>query len=159
MEYEKLANHSRVWVYQANRFLTNNESNEIKKIGEEFIASWATHGTALNASFTIKNNLFLIFLVDEAQVKASGCSIDSSVGLIKQIEKQYNLDLFDRLSVAYENEGNIEIAKMSKFEELVKANQVNEETIVYNNLVGTKSDLESNWRVAAKNSWHARYLN
>lgn len=159
MEYEKLANHSRVWVYQANRFLNKSEINEIKKLGNDFIDSWATHGTALNASFTIKNDLFLIFLVDEAQVKASGCSIDSSVGFIKQIEKQYNLDLFDRLSVAYEKNGEIKLAKIKQFEDLVQSNQIDSETIVYNNLVGTKSDLENSWRTAVKNSWHARYLN
>lgn len=158
MDYQNIAAHSRVWIYQANRFLSDKEVQSIQKEGDQFIQSWAAHGMPLAANFLVRENLFLILLVDEAQAKASGCSIDSSVGFIKHIEKSFDLDLFDRLRVAYELEGEIKLTKMHDFEVLLKSGALNSETVVYNNLVGNKAELESNWKTTVKNSWHARLL-
>jgi len=158
MNYQDLAMNSKVWIYQSNRILTNKEAEAILNEGKSFIQSWAAHGAPLAATFLVRDNLFLILLVDEVQAKASGCSIDSSVGFIKNIEKSYDLDLFDRLQIAYEQGGEIKMTKMHAFEQLLKSGELNEETVVYNNLVANKSELETNWKTTVGNSWHAKLL-
>ena len=40
-----------------------------------------------------------------------------------------------------------------EFKKVVKA-----DTVVFNNLVTTKADLEENWKTVAGNSWHAKFL-
>tara|TARA_R110002049_G_scaffold125972_3_gene281610 strand:- start:607 stop:1086 length:480 start_codon:yes stop_codon:yes gene_type:complete len=158
MKYQELAPHSRVWIYQSNRKLTEKEVNEIESRADEFIANWNAHGAALSSAFALLENTFLVFFVDESLAKASGCSIDSSVGFVKHIEKAFNLDLFNRLNVAYEQEGDLELTSMANFQELLKVGKVTEDTLVYNNLVATKGEFESNWKTAVKESWHARLL-
>lgn len=74
------------------------------------------------------------------------------------MEKGFNLDLFDRLTIAYEDDGDLKLAKMATFEELLREGQLNENTIVYNNLVATKAEFETNWKTAVKDSWHARLM-
>ena len=47
---------------------------------------------------------------------------------------------------------------MFEFQDAIAQNKVNENTIVFNNLVQNKQDFEQNWRVELKNSWHKNLL-
>lgn len=158
MDYKKLANHSRVWIYQSNRELTNEEVREIKKAGDQFIADWAAHGAKLEAAFEVFYYRFLVLMADESQVKASGCSIDSSVHFIKAIEQEYRLDLFDRLIITYKEDDKIKSLRLNEFELALNKGTLNAETIVFNNLIENKADFMSRWEVAVKDSWHKQLL-
>ncbi|MBL7883439.1 MAG: ABC transporter ATPase [Bacteroidia bacterium] len=149
---------ARVWVYQSNRILTEAEITTIKKAAELFIVDWSAHGATLKASFDILHNLFIVIAVDEQQAMASGCSIDKSVHFIKELELKLNLNFFDRLRVAYIQQEEIKICHLSTFEELAKNNMVNEETIVFNNMVTTKRAFNHEWEVPLKNSWQSKIL-
>ena len=151
--YSEIAESSRVWIYQSDRVLTEQELVFVKQRLLEFCNNWKAHQVHLKSSYQVLHNRFIILLVDEQQVNASGCSIDASVALLKSLEKDYNIDLFDRTVVAYEEEQNIFTMPLLSFKKLVKA-----DTIVFNNLVTDKSGLENDWRVAAKDSWHAKWL-
>jgi len=158
MDYKLLPDHSRVWVYQSSRNLTDEEVNEIKAHGSKFIDSWSTHGTELVAAFEIFYKRFIVLFADEQQVKASGCSIDSSVRFIKDIQHAYQIELFDRLDIAFRTNGTIDSLRMNDFQMALDKGQLNENTIVYNNLVETKRDFEDKWEVSIKESWHAKML-
>jgi len=41
---------------------------------------------------------------------------------------------------------------------LIKMGKVNAETLVYNNLVTVKKELDTHWEIPLKNSWQKRYL-
>ncbi len=158
MNYRDLANHSRVWIYQANRKLNDKEVTEIRNYGANFIDQWAAHGSDLQAAFEVFYNQFIVLFADESQVKASGCSIDSSVRFIKEIEKEYQLDLFDRLNLTYKSGSEIKMMAMADFQTALEKGQLNEETIVFNNLIETKGEFESKWEVPVKESWHANLI-
>ena len=151
--YSEIAESSRVWIYQSDRILTDQEVVFVKQRLLEFCNNWKAHQAHLKSSYQVLHNRFIILLVDEQQLDASGCSIDASVALLKSLEKDYNLDLFNRTIVAYEEEQNIFTMPLLSFKKLVKA-----DTIVFNNLVTDKSGLENDWRVVAKDSWHAKWL-
>ena len=149
---------AKVWVYQSYRALTNEEATEITKAGERFISDWAAHGASLKASFEIMYNRFIVLAVDEQQALASGCSIDKSVKFIKDIEQQFNLILFDRMQVAYRKENEIVVCKLSEFEKLAEQGLINETTIVFNNMVTTKTAFDTEWEVPLKHSWHKKMM-
>lgn len=149
---------ARVWVYQSNRNLRDAEVSSIEDSGISFIDEWAAHGASLKASFDVLYNRFVIIAVDEKQALASGCSIDKSVHFIKELEKQLNLNLFDRMQVAYRKGNEIESCSLSEFEKLASQNFVNETTIVFNNMVNTKLAFDTEWEVPLKSSWQRRVL-
>jgi hypothetical protein len=99
---------SRVWIYSANREIAANEIDFIQRNLAEFTQQWATHGKELVAAAEVVLNNFVVFVVDEKQVKASGCSIDSSVRFIKSIGSELKIDFFNRLSILIENNGSLE---------------------------------------------------
>lgn len=158
MNYQNLSDTSKVWVYQSNRELSDAEVSEIKIEGEAFVSEWAAHGAGLSAAMSVFYNRFIVLFADESQVIASGCSIDSSVNFIKSLEMEYNINLFDRLNIAYKKDGKIESMQMNDFQEALINGQISENTIVFNNLVETKASFDSAWEVPVKESWHAQLI-
>jgi len=149
---------ARVWVYQSNKVLSDAEVTDLKAEGEKFVSGWSAHGAALNASFDVLYNRFIVLAVDEKQALASGCSIDKSVHFIKSIEQQFGLNLFDRMQVAYKKGTEILACSLSEFEKLAAAKEVDEHTIVFNNMISTKAAFDNEWEVPVKNSWQNRVL-
>jgi hypothetical protein len=157
-EYKNLPNNSRVWIYQADREFTSKETEFISVKAEDFINQWTRHGDDLKGSFTFKYNQFLVLAVDESFNTVSGCSIDSSVRFIQALEKELQLDLMNKMNVAFKDHEHINLVKLADFQRYAKEQKVTSETIVFNNMVATKEDFENNWEVAAKESWHKRFL-
>lgn len=144
---------SRAWIFMPDRFLTAGEETQIMELGKQFVNQWTAHNQELLASFTILNHLFLVIAVDESMNQAGGCSIDKEFAFIRQLEKDFQLQLLDRKAVAYEQDGKIILSSIAKLEKEYKEGRVNEEVITYNNLVQTKGDLEKNWRIPMRKSW------
>ncbi|APZ46591.1 ABC transporter ATPase [Polaribacter reichenbachii] len=157
-EYKNLPNNSRVWIYQSDREFTNKEVEFISTKTEEFINAWTRHGDDLKGSFTIKYNQFLVLAVDESFNNVSGCSIDSSVRFVQELEKELELDLMNKMNITFKDNEHINLVKLSDFQRFAAAKKITSETIVFNNMVDTKEDFENNWEVPAKQSWHKRFL-
>lgn len=157
-EFKDLADNSKVWVYQSNREFTTSEVDEVRILIEKFVGNWKRHGDDLKASYQIKYNQFIILAVDESYNNISGCSIDASANLFKQIEDKYNVELFNKLNTAFKDGDNINIVSLSEFQKYVSEQKINTKTTVFNNMVQTKKELETKWEVAADESWHSRYF-
>lgn len=148
---------SRVWIYQADRFLEESEFKEIEKLSAEFVASWTAHGKPLAGKITVVDKLFLVVEVDEAVASVTGCSIDKSVHFIKELGEKFGVDFFDRLRVAYiDEEGKTALVRREEFEELVNSGKVQEDTLVYNHLIQNSEELASKWKIPFSQSWHYR---
>lgn len=148
----------RIWIYQADRPLTAGEQELILEKLSEFTGQWRAHGKKLTATAEIRYGLFIILMVNEAAEMPSGCSIDKSVYILKELEGSLGVGLFDRLRVAFREEKNapIQIVSKQEFESLIESGQVNDQTIVFNNLVPSYPDLSDKWEVPLSQSWHAR---
>lgn len=158
VEFEKLPEESRVWVYQSNRKLSEEEVSGIQKETAEFLTKWTAHGANLEAGFEIKYNRFIILGLNQDRVSASGCSIDASVHFIQSLEKKYDVDLLDKMNVTYYNGEHIAHKTLTDFRKMAKNKSVSKNTIVFNNLINTKSEYLENWKVPAKDSWHSRFV-
>jgi len=158
IEFDKLPDSSRIWIYQSNRKLSDSEVLAIEPKIKMFLKSWTTHGKELEASYEIKYNRFIVLGLNQENASASGCSIDASVNFIQTIEKEYTLDLLDKMNVTYYNGEFIAHKSLVDFKKMAKAKSISKNTIVFNNLVNTKLDYLENWEVPAKDSWHARFL-
>jgi hypothetical protein len=150
----QFSENSRVWVYQSNKKLTDEEVQQLQHELDGFTTSWTAHNNQLKAKAEIRYNRFLILIVDENQAGASGCSIDKSVNFMKQIEQQYNINLLDRFNLAYREGNEVLSAPRHDFEEMLKTGSINTNTIVFNNMVQNLKELQTKWEVPFKESWH-----
>ncbi|WP_300437585.1 ABC transporter ATPase [Christiangramia sp.] len=157
--FESLPDSSRVWIYQANRSFTEEEIQEISNKLDIFIEKWTAHGADLKASYDIKYRRFITIGLDQQLNAASGCSIDASVQFIQQLEKDYNVDLLDKMNVSYKQGEFVAYKSLTDFRKMAKEKAVSPNTIVFNNLVNNKAEYLSDWEVPASESWHKRFLN
>lgn len=156
--FKELPDSSRIWIYQSDKELSVESVSKINGIMENFINGWNNHGEGLKGSFQIKYNQFLILAVDENYKSASGCSIDSSVQIMKKIEKEFDVKLFDRMQTAFKDGDTINLVSMLDFKKFAEQDKITPKTIVFNNMVNTKADFLSKWEIAAEDSWHARFF-
>lgn len=157
-EFKNLPDDSRVWVYQANRKLSDQEVVEIKEKSEEFLTKWTAHGAALEAAVEMKYNRFIVIGLNQANASASGCSIDASVHFIQSLQEKYDIDLLDKMNVTFYSGEYIAYKPLDDFRKMAKDKSVSKNTVVFNNLVNTKAEYLENWEVPAKDSWHSRFL-
>lgn len=149
---------SRVWVFQANRTLSEDEIDFIASNLKLFLPSWAAHGKSLFASYELRYERFLIIYLDEKQAGATGCSIDKLMNLVAAFEEKLQLFFRDRMQVVYRSETGLHDANLNDLPDLVKEGTVDESTIVFNNLVENKKALLESWETPIANSWHSRFI-
>ncbi|HEX8023268.1 ABC transporter ATPase [Mucilaginibacter sp.] len=150
----KFSPQSRVWIYQSDRKLTDQEVQQIQPELDRFTTNWTAHNNQLKAKGEIRYNRFFILIVDESQAGASGCSIDKSVHFMQQVQQHLGINLFDRFNLAYREGEEVLSLPRHGFEAKLKDGSINKQTIVYNNLVQNLTELETKWEVPFKDSWH-----
>lgn len=158
INFNELPNHSRVWIYQADRDLSREECASIDTALVQFTSAWEAHQHPLQASCQVLYNRFICLAVNSNYYEPSGCSIDSSVAVIRQIEQTFGVKLFDRLTVAYLEEGNIKTLKTKDIRQKIASGEFSPETIIFDNTVQTKEGLAQNWKIEASRSWLSKYF-
>ncbi len=144
---------SRVWIYQANRQFTINEALQIEEMLSDFSASWLSHGEKVKGFANLFFGQFIIFMADESATGVSGCSTDGSVRLVKNLEKDFNVDLFNRQLLAFMLSERIQLFPLAQLQDVVDNELINPATIYFNNTVLTKKELLENWIIPVKDSW------
>ncbi len=156
--FEKINDHARLWVYQSSRKFNSNESKIISQTLLSFTEGWVVHGHPMHASFDLKFDQFIILAADEEVSAASGCSIDDSVRTVKKLGAELGIDFFDRTLVAFKSDEDIFTISSLDLKSQLKEKKWNKDTLVFNNLVGTKRELNQSWMVPAGSTWLKRYL-
>ena len=151
VEFNTLPDSSRVWVYQADREFSSKEVDQITEQLKMFASNWKRHGDDLKASFQIKYNQFIVLAVDEAYNDVSGCSIDASVHIIKKLQEQFQLDLLNKMNVTFKDGDNINTISLKEFKEYAKQDKISASTVVFNNMITSKADLEKQIKVGIQN--------
>jgi hypothetical protein len=162
-EYKHLLNDdfdpaSRVWVYQSSRLFTMSEALQIEEMIDQFSHNWNSHGVPVKATAHLFFGQFVVLMADETATGVSGCSTDSSVRLIKEIEKVFGVNMFDRMSLAFIVKDNVQLLPMPQLKYAVEQRFITADTLFFNNVVLTKEELENSWIIPAKDSWLAKKI-
>ena len=156
--FEKLPPESRIWIYPSNRPFRDGELEYLKDALTIFLSGWTAHNQELEAGFILPYNRFIILGLNQEKTNASGCSIDSSVHFIQELEKKLDLILLDKMNVTFKQGDYLTHKSLEDFKKMVKEKSINKSTIVFNNLVDTVEAYQKFWEVPAQDSWHSRFF-
>lgn len=156
--FSEMPLNSRIWIYQSNRKFINLELEDINIKISNFLKNWTAHGLDLFSSYEIKYDRFIIIALDESHNSTGGCSIDSCVRFIQELEKDHEINLLDKMNVTFKQGDYITYKSIEDFKILIKNKSISDKTIVFNNLVVDIEDLNKNWEVPAGMSWHSRFF-
>jgi hypothetical protein len=149
---------SRVWIYQSNRLFSLSEALTIEDKLNDFVAGWNSHGDPVKGFATLFFGQFIILMADESATGVSGCSTDSSVRLIKELERMFQVNLFDRQTLAFVVKEKVQLLPLNQLNYPVQNGFVSSETLYFNNTVLNKQELLDNWIIPVKESWLARKI-
>lgn len=156
--FEELKSTSRIWVYPGSRAFTVEEEQQISTALKAFCMQWNAHGEPLKSSFKIEAHQFIIMAVEEDYHSPSGCSIDSSVGVLRQIQQATGVNLLDRSQAAFEIDGIVKLIPLTELKAQFQTGNLQPDTITFNTLVATKDELATRWRLPAEKTWLTKYL-
>jgi hypothetical protein len=160
LEYKYLLNgsfhpDSRVWIYQCSRLFTMSEALYIEERLRDFVSMWNSHGVPVKGEAHLFFGQFIALIADETATGVSGCSTDSSVRLIKDLEEKFRVRMFDRTLLAFVVKDKVELLPLEQLNYAMENGFINPDTLYFNNLVQTKKELEEEWIIPIKNSWLA----
>ncbi|MBS1687839.1 MAG: hypothetical protein JSS96_03880 [Bacteroidetes bacterium] len=146
---------ARVWVYQSSRPFVEKEEIEINEQLHQFYAHWQAHGAAVKGWAKLLYRQFVVIMADETDVEVSGCSTDSSVRVIKSLERQYDVNFFDRMTITFLRNDKAEMLPFNQVQYAIDKGFVTKDTYLFNNIVTNKKDLMEQWLVPLSESWLA----
>jgi len=147
VEFSKISDESKVWIYSSEKKLNMNQIEYIENKISNHLVNWQSHKKDIEAAVNIVENRFVIIAVDETKVSASGCSIDSLYRLIQDIELQLSISLLNRLNVYCVINDNIVCLPISSLKD-----KVDSSTLFYDLTINNKFQL-SNFLKPIKNGW------
>jgi len=153
-----LPDESKVWIYQADRPLTYDEVDIVRPMLYQFAQDWNSHGQVVQAYANIFHMQFLVLVADESNLGVSGCSIDSSVNLIRQIESKIGVNCFDRHIYTYFEGEDVKQVHHIHFKEAYDQGKLTADTLIFDNLVDNKAKFLEFWIKPIKDSWHQIFL-
>lgn len=151
-------NDYRVIIYPASRPFTPKESKIITEKLYDFLATWAAHGKPLSSSFKIEKNQFIVVCVDEEKEAASGCSIDSLGGVMRELDQEFSLGLFDRMKASFVENGEIKTMKLQDFRKGLREGTISTEIEVFDFSKNTYIAFLSDFLLPLKKSWAGAYI-
>src|ERR1700730_12008247 len=130
---EEMDASSRVWIYQSSRLFSLSEALQIEEMLNEFVSSWHSHGVAVKGYARLFFGQFIILMADETASGVSGCSTDTSVRLIKELEKFFNVQFFDRQLLAFFIKDKVQLLPISQLAFAASSGFILPDTLYFNN--------------------------
>jgi hypothetical protein len=147
------SNDSRVWIFQCNRPFQEREEIEINEQLHNFYVQWKSHGKEIKAWAKVLYHQFVVVVADETYSGVSGCGTDDMTRVIKSFERQYGVDLFDRLTITFLINEKVEPLPLNQVKYALQKGYIETDTPLFNNLVATKSEFEQGWLTPLNKSW------
>jgi hypothetical protein len=156
--FKDISPNSRVWIYQSSKEFTPAQLKTFEQLKNVFLQQWESHGSPVKGKMELLHNRFIVTMIDEADERSCGRSVDASIRFMKELEQEFKLTLLDRMLVAYKKGEEIFSCTLSEFEALAKKGEINKNTIVFNNTIHTVAEFEKEWEVPVEKSWHKQFV-
>jgi hypothetical protein len=158
VEFDELSDESRLWIYQINRDISIVEEEDLLNDVIQFLRDWTAHGSKLAASVKIIDHRILIIAADESYSNASGCSIDSQVAFLRELQLKLDIDLFSRNTIFYRDEEGFKTMDLNVFKHQIAIGQLSDETLFFNTTIHKKEQLKDGFIIPVKESWLMRMI-
>lgn len=163
--FNELAGHSKIWIYQTNKPLTDEEVARIKNTTTMFISQWQSHGADMDAACELFLNRFIVVGLDETSAGASGCGIDKLFNHMKRMEAEFQISLYDRLNVYYMNlDAPISFPEIKSDHikqthiSTINESEIDATSYFFDNTILTKKDIMKAWVRPVNETWLMNYL-
>lgn len=158
VSFESLPETAKVWIYPASRKFYKEEVATVEEKVKAFVSEWKSDDTNFKASYQFLYDRFIIVLAEDEEGSLTNQDVDALVGFILNLQMEYELELLDKMNVCFKQGEFVQYKEIKEFKKLLKSKSVSKKTIVFDNLIQTKEELEHFWEVPITESWYNRFL-
>ena len=152
--FDNFPGQSQIWIYGFSDTLSPDQKKIVIEKLDAFKSGWLYHGQPVKGDYTILYDRFAVLITDDS---ISGCSIDSSVAVFKDLKSNYNIDALNQNLIFYREHDTVKSINRPGFQKLVSEGSVRDNTIVFDLMLKSLEDLRNNkFEIEYKYSWHAR---
>jgi len=158
IDFNEIPKQAKVWVFPSSRKFYPQEIAGLKERIEGFLTDWDNQELAINCSYLFKYDRFIIISVDDTEQALSLQAHDLLVTFIQELEKIFEVILIDKINVCYKQGEFVQYKDLKEFKKMMKAKGVSQKTIVFNNMITLKEELDYDWEINIMDSWLGRLL-
>lgn len=151
--YKNLPEPSKVYIYPASRKLYPKEVPVIIEKVEIFLKRFLKN----EMFFEIKYDRFIIILVSDLTPLSSEQN-EELVSFMLSLEKEYDIHLIDKINVCFKQGQFVQLKEIKDFKKLIKNKGVSKKTVVFDNLINTKTEYDCCWETPAIDSWISHFF-
>ncbi|MEN8764310.1 MAG: ABC transporter ATPase [Wenyingzhuangia sp.] len=154
LDFEQLENNAKVFLYPSNKKFYPELLKEIDRKVKDFVTQWALENE-IEAGFEIKYQRFIVIAINQSKPITTRI-IDDLVSFIFKLQITHDIELLDKLNVCFKQGEHVQYKEVKEFKKLIKNKSVNTDTVVFDHLINTKEELNSDWELPAKDTWYGR---
>ena len=158
VDFNEIPTWSKLWVFPSSRKFYEQEISGLKENIEAFLNSWTNEDQLFNCAYELKYDRFIVISVDNTDINLSLKTHDALSVFIQELEKKYEVILLDKINVCYKQGEFVQYKDIVEFKKMMKEKGVSSKTIVFDNMITTKEELENNWEINIMDSWLGRFL-
>jgi hypothetical protein len=91
--------------------------------------------------------------VDEGYNEVSGCGIDKSMHFVQQLEKTYNLSLFNRMQLELWQHEQVLLTNKQHLSVMIQAGLASKQSLIFNKTILTKAEFDHHFLIPLEQSW------
>jgi len=156
--FEQIPEESKIWVFPSSRKFYPQEISTIEERIMSFLNQWNNKDNAIKCSYKLVYNRFIIITADDTENSLFLEAHDSLIAFIQELESTFEVVLLDRINVCYKQGDFVQYKDLIAFKQLIKDQSVSKNTIVFNNMINTKEELEFDWEINIMDSWLGRFI-
>ena len=156
--FETAPDDSRLWIFPSSRKFYPQELEKISDSISVFLNQWKSAEHPIESGFQIKYDRFIMIVALEGQNSLSLEAHDALSSFILTLEKQLSVTLLDKINICYKQGEFVQYKESADFKKMIKNRSVSKNTIVFDNMISTKGQLNFDWEVYLSESWLSHLL-
>lgn len=152
--FDQLEANAKVFLYPSSKKFHPELLSTITTKVNDFVTKWCDSNN-IDAGFDIKYQRFIIIAINNTKPITTSI-IDELVSFIFKLQLEHEIELLDKLNVCFKQGEYVQYKDVKEFKKLIKNKGVNKSTIVFDNLINTKHELETDWELPAEDTWYNR---
>ena len=152
---------TKLWIYPFLEKLNSQDKEKISNRLNSFLKGWQSHRKEIEANFFFKYDRFLI-LFSKIKGEISGCAIDASVNVIKNIQRKVWKEVANKTMLFFQKKVTGEIIFFPRYElqKQIENKNLSQEDYFFDNGIATFQEyLKDQWKLKITDSWLMKEFN
>ncbi len=158
VDFNNIPDQAKIWIFPSSRKFYPQEIEGLQENISTFLNAWEDQNNSVICAYNLRYDRFIIITIDTTEISLSLKAHEDLTTFIQKLEKHYEIMLLDRMNVCYKQGDSVQYKDLKAFKKLIKDKAVSKKTVVFNNMINLKEELDYDWEINIMDSWLGRFV-